>query len=224
MSHNLTEAATYDANVTVPDPGDNRTAASVITAFQALADRTAWIKAQFATAASFGGTVDVASTSLFHDHTQWPDGGAVPKVYISAASIESDSPVVLTDELVLAGTSLIPGGAAGTGGRIRYRVVNAPDSNNTFTAKAQDIINIPSTVAGTNNQYTIDHTGAAVGHRIIVCNFSAQVQGVLDSVAGLLITLAASPSGTGSRILPTIAELVYLDNGSGAAVWHLLDH
>lgn len=40
MAHNLTEGGTYAANVTVPDPGDPRTAASVELPFQQLADRT----------------------------------------------------------------------------------------------------------------------------------------------------------------------------------------
>lgn len=46
MSHNLTESATYTADVTVPDDGDARNAASVNTAFQALANRTKFLKAQ----------------------------------------------------------------------------------------------------------------------------------------------------------------------------------
>lgn len=40
MSHNLTEVDTFSANVTVPDGGDPRTAASVETPLQALANRT----------------------------------------------------------------------------------------------------------------------------------------------------------------------------------------
>jgi hypothetical protein len=43
MSHTLTETATYDATVTVPDDGDARTAASVNTAFQSLADRSKYL-------------------------------------------------------------------------------------------------------------------------------------------------------------------------------------
>jgi hypothetical protein len=42
MPHILTETATYDAVVTVPDDSDPRTAASVITALQALANRSKW--------------------------------------------------------------------------------------------------------------------------------------------------------------------------------------
>lgn len=40
MAHDLTETATHTAAVTVPDPGDNRAAASVGVPFQALANRT----------------------------------------------------------------------------------------------------------------------------------------------------------------------------------------
>src|SRR5258706_7012960 len=46
MSHNLTETTTFDATVTVHDSGDARTAASVNTAFQALANRTAYLNDQ----------------------------------------------------------------------------------------------------------------------------------------------------------------------------------
>lgn len=45
MAHNLTETATYTANVSVPDGGDARVAASVEPAFQALANRAAYLKA-----------------------------------------------------------------------------------------------------------------------------------------------------------------------------------
>lgn len=46
MSHNLTETETYAANVTVPDDGDARNAASVESAFQVLADRSKYLKAK----------------------------------------------------------------------------------------------------------------------------------------------------------------------------------
>jgi hypothetical protein len=44
MSHTLTEVSTYTSSVTVPDPGDARTAASVEVGFQALSNRTRYIK------------------------------------------------------------------------------------------------------------------------------------------------------------------------------------
>lgn len=44
MSHNLTEVSTFTANVTVPDTGDARTAASVNSAFQSLANRAKYLK------------------------------------------------------------------------------------------------------------------------------------------------------------------------------------
>jgi hypothetical protein len=44
MAHNLTETSTYDTNVTVPDGGDARVAASVETPFQAVANRTKYLK------------------------------------------------------------------------------------------------------------------------------------------------------------------------------------
>lgn len=40
MAHNLTETSTFTANVSVPDAGDARTAASVETPFQAVTNRT----------------------------------------------------------------------------------------------------------------------------------------------------------------------------------------
>ncbi len=43
MAHNLTESATYPANVAVPDDGDSAVAMSVETPFQALANRTKYI-------------------------------------------------------------------------------------------------------------------------------------------------------------------------------------
>lgn len=46
MAHNLTESASYFANVSVPDGGDARTAASVETPFQSLANRTKYLKAR----------------------------------------------------------------------------------------------------------------------------------------------------------------------------------
>lgn len=45
MSHVLTEASTYAANVTVPDDGDDLLAASVEAPFQVVADRTKYLKA-----------------------------------------------------------------------------------------------------------------------------------------------------------------------------------
>jgi hypothetical protein len=44
MSHNLTEADSFPTNVSVPDGGDPRNAASVEPSFQSLADRTRWTK------------------------------------------------------------------------------------------------------------------------------------------------------------------------------------
>lgn len=44
MPHNLTEVSTFTANVSVPDTGDARTAASVETPFQALANRAKYLK------------------------------------------------------------------------------------------------------------------------------------------------------------------------------------
>lgn len=44
MSHNLVEASTFDPNVTVPDPADARTAASVEVPFQAITNRTKYLK------------------------------------------------------------------------------------------------------------------------------------------------------------------------------------
>lgn len=46
MAHNLTEVETYAANVSVPDDGDARNAASVVGAFQVLADRAKYLKAK----------------------------------------------------------------------------------------------------------------------------------------------------------------------------------
>jgi len=46
MAHALTESSTFTASVTVPDDGDVRNAASVETAFQALANRTKWLTDQ----------------------------------------------------------------------------------------------------------------------------------------------------------------------------------
>lgn len=46
MAHNLTEIASYFANVSVPDGGDARTAASIEPGFQSLANRTKYLKAR----------------------------------------------------------------------------------------------------------------------------------------------------------------------------------
>lgn len=44
MAHNLTEVDSFATNVSVPDGGDARVAASVEPAFQVLADRARWLK------------------------------------------------------------------------------------------------------------------------------------------------------------------------------------
>jgi hypothetical protein len=44
MAHNLTETATFTTNVSVPDAADARTAASVETPLQALANRTKYLR------------------------------------------------------------------------------------------------------------------------------------------------------------------------------------
>lgn len=44
MASNLTESSTFDATVTVPSDGDSMSAASVIAAFQALANRSKYLK------------------------------------------------------------------------------------------------------------------------------------------------------------------------------------
>lgn len=46
MAHNLTESSSFTTNVSVPDGGDARTAASVETPFQALTNRTKYLKAR----------------------------------------------------------------------------------------------------------------------------------------------------------------------------------
>lgn len=46
MAHNLTESEAYTANVSIPDDGDARNAASVESAYQALANRTKYLKAK----------------------------------------------------------------------------------------------------------------------------------------------------------------------------------
>jgi hypothetical protein len=48
MPHILTETATYDASVTVPDDGDAVTAAAFNAAYQALADRTKYLRDKLA--------------------------------------------------------------------------------------------------------------------------------------------------------------------------------
>lgn len=53
MAHNLTEVETYAANVSVPDDGDARNAASVVSAFQVLADRAKYLKAKADLVAQF---------------------------------------------------------------------------------------------------------------------------------------------------------------------------
>lgn len=72
MAHNLTETATFDANITVPDSGDARTAASVVTPLQALADRTQFLNAR----------VTMPGALLWNGAVRIP-GGTDNNVYIS---------------------------------------------------------------------------------------------------------------------------------------------
>lgn len=53
MAHNLTEVETYTADVSVPDDGDARNAASVEGAFQALANRAKYLKGKADLVAQF---------------------------------------------------------------------------------------------------------------------------------------------------------------------------
>ena len=50
MAAPLTETPTFDATVNVPEDGvDDETAASLVPAFQSLADRSQWLKAMWTT-------------------------------------------------------------------------------------------------------------------------------------------------------------------------------
>lgn len=83
MAHNLTETATYTANVSVPDDGDLRNAASVEGPFQDIADRTAYLKGRLdgsvATDTSLSGNLTLLAGGLFNGGLQTaiiPDSSA----------------------------------------------------------------------------------------------------------------------------------------------------
>lgn len=72
MSATLIEAATFDANIVVPVGTDKRKAASVVVAFQSLANRTRYLLSGFAnilngTAGAFTALVNTGNTVLGDD-------------------------------------------------------------------------------------------------------------------------------------------------------------
>lgn len=68
MAHNLTETNEFTASISVPDPGDDRKSASVNTPFQALANRTKYLKAvqdgYDAAPHTFGNTIQLAVDTI----------------------------------------------------------------------------------------------------------------------------------------------------------------
>ncbi len=93
MAKNLTEADSHAANVTVPEGGDPRTAASVETGFQQLADRTNYAHRRITGAAAM--PVSKADTTA----------GAELASVVTTLGQQATSPYWLLEERALTGTS-----------------------------------------------------------------------------------------------------------------------
>jgi hypothetical protein len=95
MAHDLTEASTYTANVTVPDDGDALSAASVEAPFQDVADRTKYLKAHVDAleAANVYGRYTVSGS---------PGSGA----NFTLAQVAANGPTLAANEITISQTGL----------------------------------------------------------------------------------------------------------------------
>lgn len=108
MAHNLTEADTYTANVSVPDAADARTAASVETPFQALTNRAKYLYTRLTKLAGFysDGTFHIGAQAAIVVAAEWVWG--VPSIgWFSTGNAQ-----VL---VVPVGAECLPNGATWTG-------------------------------------------------------------------------------------------------------------
>lgn len=180
----LTEVDSYDASITVPAAGDLRTASSVQTAFQSLANRT-----KFFSRLINGGTFTLGAPLVF-------DGAVSVKGGMTIGDSGADSHTVngtfnCLNVLQASGGFVIPSTSSGLieapivlsgAGRVRQRVVSLGDSNATITPQTADLYYIgPTTLTSNSWILTIDDSGCANGDELVVhnadVNNSIQVNG-----------------------------------------------
>lgn len=110
MAINLTETDTYTANVLVPEAGDGRTAASVVTPFQALTDRVKYLYTRLIKLAGF------YSDGTFHLGLWSGVATAAAWNYLATAWVSAgDTSYVI----VTIGADTLPHGATLTGFTVR---------------------------------------------------------------------------------------------------------
>lgn len=121
MAKNLTETSTFTANVSVPEGGNARTAASIETAFQALTNRTRKLNDRLDLL-----TAPVSRYLAAISNPDWYAGYVSPPQLDWSCDIASSKlwfPIELRDGDILTSVSaLVFQGNAGSGGRMNMEV------------------------------------------------------------------------------------------------------
>lgn len=158
------------------------------------------------------GLVTIASTGKL----QVQDGGFAPKIELTDAGGELDVPLIITDEIILANGSLIAGGSPGSGGRIRWRVLQTDDADQALNVTMADVFVMNNTHSG--HSYEIDNTGATIGSEMELRNYSGSAQTILNESSGSLVTLPAGVA-VGFYVKPSVLKLAYYDDAGLGPRW-----
>jgi hypothetical protein len=105
-------------------------------------------------------------------------------------------------------------------GRIRERLVNAANVDSNFDVTQMDVLVVRAVSVTAAHIYSLQNTGASVGSRIEVNNFSSFTQTIHDS-GGVLIGTVPLPGSLGGRGIPGVLKFRYEDDGIIGARWVL---
>ena len=167
MPTNLTEVDAFDATVSVPLSGDARTAASVVTALQSLANRTKYLKLHAVLDA--GGTRTIAATLTLNGASIVIDCDVQHTGDLASSHI-LDTPGGMTLGDFIAANIIVATGKLITfvgSGHIRKRQIFGIDADHDYGINDADLIFATPTAPRT---YTLSSTGAASGDMIWIMN------------------------------------------------------
>jgi hypothetical protein len=235
VAHDLTEVSTFTAAVSVPDPGDNRTAASVVTPLQAVTNRTRLFRNQLTGAASgvslrdpmfvgaSPGTAIVGCDGAFEAIsvacTTANVGALTCTGALTAGSIATAGTASLTGNVVLGdpatGTTELHGLLVPTTGKILDKVTFGTDAGATFSAVDHDVVIWRSSVL-TGGHTAVLSAPSSDGLRIKFVNLHATHQ--------MLISVTSPGSGTsGSQLICHDGTFPYnVEYASKGGNWHVI--
>ena len=162
MPHPIVEVNSYDASITVPDDGDPRTAASVGTAFQSLANRTKYLQQlgealgikRLRMVTSYGALAAIAPTDRADGDIVLVTSAGLPFGIYMFVAADSTTPATLSPQSLLIVAPSTGGGrwwhaplstfmtAVGDAGRWKIPVPNAIGPTITVALLAGDYVHL----------------------------------------------------------------------------------